>query len=55
MGIDISEKSKKQESNKPACKIHRDLYLDSMEIVETKVKTVVLRNQGQISTENVSV
>ena len=32
---------KKQESNKPACEAHRDLYLDSMDMVETNEKTVI--------------
>ena len=29
MGIETTEKSKKQEPNKPACQTHRGLYLDS--------------------------
>ena len=39
MGKEITEKVKKQESNKPACQTHRDLYLlDSMDMVETEEK-----------------
>ena len=51
MGMEITEKVKKQESNKPACKTQRDLYLDSMDIVTI----IVSINQGQVSTENASV
>ena len=40
VGIEIAEKVKKQESSKPAGLTHRDLYLDSMDMVETKEKTV---------------
>ena len=37
----IAENSKETRVNKPACEAHRDLYLDSMDMVETNEKTVI--------------